>query len=114
MGWLTQNTLKEGGVREQVMVNVTVQTPTGDMLVNQLLTGSLDAAVVYLSNAAGAGEELDAVRIHGLTCSVATQPFAVSGASHFPALTSRLFQKLSSRESQNLFESEGFRWRHAK
>ena len=51
MGWLTQNTLKEGGVQEQVMENVTVQTPTGDMLVNQLLTGSLDAAVVYLSNA---------------------------------------------------------------
>ncbi|MFO1002962.1 MAG: hypothetical protein U0936_21740 [Planctomycetaceae bacterium] len=57
------------------MENVTVQTPTGDMLVNQLLTGSLDAAVVYLSNASGVGEQLDAVRIHGLSCSVAPQLF---------------------------------------
>ena len=38
MGWLTQNTLKEGGVLQEVMHNVTVQTPTGDMLVNQLRT----------------------------------------------------------------------------
>ncbi len=112
MGWLTQNTLKEGGVQGEVMENVTVQTPTGDMLVNQLLTGSLDAAVVYLSNAAGAGEELDAVRIHGLTCSVATQPFAVSTKSQFPALGSRLLEKLGSAESKSYFESEGFRWTH--
>ena len=112
MGWLTQNTLTEGGVQGEVMENVTVQTPTGDMLVNQLLTGSLDAAVVYLSNAAGADEELDAVRIHGLTCSVATQPFAVSTKSQFPALGSRLLEKLGSAESKSYFESEGFRWTH--
>ncbi len=55
MGWLTQNTFREGGVQQEVMENVTVQTPTGDMLVNQMRTGSLDAAVVYLSNAAGSG-----------------------------------------------------------
>lgn len=110
MGWLTQNTLKEGGVQKQVMENVTVQTPTGDMLVNQLLTGSLDAAVVYLSNAAGNGTQLDAVRIQGLNCSVASQPFAVSKKSKFPALGSRLFEKLGSGESKNCFESEGFRW----
>ena len=92
------------------MENVTVQTPTGDMLVNQLLTGSLDAAVVYLSIAAGAGEQLDAVRLHGRSCSVATQPFAVSIKSQFPAMGSRLFEELSSGESKNYFESERFRW----
>ena len=110
MGWLTQNTLKEGGVQKEVMENVTVQSPTGDMLVNQLRTGSLDAAVVYLSNAAGAADNLDAIRIHGIECSVATQPFAVSKESRYPQLTARLFERLCSAESRDAFEAEGFRW----
>ncbi len=110
MGWLTQNTLKEGGVQKEVMDNVTVQTPTGDMLVNQLRTGSLDAAVVYLSNAAGASEELDAIRIQGIECSIATQPFAVFKETRFPQLTERLFERLCSAESRESFEAEGFRW----
>ena len=38
MGWITQNTFREGGIQEEVMANVTVQTPTGDMLVNQMHT----------------------------------------------------------------------------
>lgn len=110
MGWLTQNTLKEGGVQKEVMENVTEQTPTGDMLVNQIRTGSLDAAVVYLSNAAGAGEELDAIRIRGIACSIATQPFAVSKETRFLQLTERLFEQLCSAESRETFEAEGFRW----
>ncbi len=110
MGWLTQNTFREGGVQQEVMANVTVQTPTGDMLVNQLLTGSLDAAVVYLSNAAGAGEKLDAVQIQGLECSVATQPFAISPKSPNAQTASRLFQRIANADSQESFLAEGFRW----
>ncbi len=110
MGWLTQNTFREGGVQKEVMANVTVQTPTGDMLVNQLLTGSLDAAVVYLSNAAGAGEKLDAVQIQGLECSVATQPFAISPKSPNTQTASRLFQRITNADSQESFLAEGFRW----
>jgi len=111
MGWLTQNTLKEAGVQKEVMENVTVQSATGDMLVNQLSTGSLDAAVVYLSNAAGAGDELDAIRIQGIECSVATQPFAVSKMTRHAQLTARLFEQLCTGESRDSFEAQGFRWR---
>ncbi|MCR9199491.1 MAG: molybdate ABC transporter substrate-binding protein [Planctomycetaceae bacterium] len=110
MGWITQNTLKEGGIQTEVMANVTVQTPTGDMLVNQMLTGSLDAAVVYLSNAAGAGEKLDALQIQGIECSTATQPWAVAEQSKYPQLASRLFATICSDESQEIFAAEGFRW----
>jgi ABC-type molybdate transport system substrate-binding protein len=111
MGWLTQNTLREGGVQQEVMENVTVQTPTGDMLVNQMLSGSLDAAVVYLSNAAGAGDTLDAVRIQGLQCSVATQPYAVTPDSPNAQTASRLFERICSAESKEDFAAEGFRWK---
>lgn len=114
MGWITQNTFKEGGIQQEVMANVTVQSPTGDMLVNQMLTGSLDAAVVYLSNAAGAGDKLDAIQIQGIECSTATQPFAVAKESKFPNLASRLFEQICSTESQEIFAAEGFRWQLAE
>jgi molybdate transport system substrate-binding protein len=110
MGWITQNVLTESGLKSQVMSNVTVQTPTGDMLVNQMLTGSLDAAIVYLSNAAGAGDKLDAVQIQGIPCSVATQPWAVADESLYPQLAGRLFEHICSLESQKMFAAEGFRW----
>ena len=110
MGWITQNTLKEGGIQTEVMANVTVQTPTGDMLVNQLRTGSLDAAVVYLSNAAGAGDVLDAVQIQGLACATATQPWGVANDSKYPQTAARLFAAICSADSQDLFASQGFRW----
>ncbi len=111
MGWLTQNTFKEGGVQQEVMENVTVQSPTGDMLVNQMRTGSLDAAVVYLSNAAGSGEYLDAVRIQGLECSIATQPYAVSPESPNGRTASRLFERICSLESKEDFAAQGFGWK---
>jgi ABC-type molybdate transport system substrate-binding protein len=110
MGWLTQNTLKEGGVQNEVMDNVTVQTPSGDMLVNQMQTGSLDAAVAYLSNAAGAADFLDAIQIQGLQCAIATQPFAIANDSPHPQTAGRLFELLSSAESEATFLAEGFRW----
>ena len=111
MGWLTQNTLREGGVEKEVMENVTVQTPSGDMLVNQMQTGSLDAAVAYLSNAAGATEFLDAIQIQGLECSIAIQPFAIAIDSPHGQTASRLFRSLCSADSEANFIAEGFRWR---
>jgi len=110
MGWITQNTFREGGIQKEVMANVTVQTPTGDMLVNQLRTGSLDAAVAYLSNAARAAEYIEAVQITGIECSVSTQPWAIASKSKFPLTTSRLFERICSLESQETFLAEGFRW----
>lgn len=110
MGWLTQNTLRDGGVQAEVMSNVTVQTPTGDMLVNQMQAGGLDAAVVYLSNATGAGDALDAIRITGISCSVATQPFAVAVNSPHAQLAGRLFDRLGSNDSKRAFLAEGFQW----
>jgi ABC-type molybdate transport system substrate-binding protein len=110
MGWITQNTFRESGLQQELMSNVTVQTPTGDMLVNQLRTGSLDAAVAYLSNAAGAVEFLDAVEIQGIPCSTATQPWSVAKNSKYPLLADRLFQRICSAESQDVFEAEGFQW----
>ncbi len=111
MGWLTQNTLREGNVQSQVMANVTVQTPTGDMLVNQMQAGSLDAAVAYLSNAAGASEFLDAIAIEGIPCSIAVQPYAIGDDSPNAQTAARLLEMIKSEESKSIFLAEGFQWR---
>jgi molybdenum ABC transporter molybdate-binding protein len=111
MGWLTQRTLSESGITDQFMKNVKVQVPAGDMLVNMMLAGSLDAAVVYLSNAVGSGDKLDAVRIQGIKCSVATQPFAIAKGSPHKQLMSRLHEVLRSAASQEKFKTEGFQWK---
>jgi molybdenum ABC transporter molybdate-binding protein len=110
MGWLTQRTFDESGLKTEVMKNVAVQTPTGDMLVNQMRSGSLDAAVAYLSNAAGSADFLDAVRIHGIQCSVATQPYAVAKESQHKQLAQRLLAAIRAEDSRQRFTSEGFRW----
>jgi molybdenum ABC transporter molybdate-binding protein len=111
MGALTQQTLVEGGYQSQVMKNVAVQSPTGDMLVNQLRTGSLDAVIAYLSNAAAAGDELTAIRIVGIPCAIAIQPVAISKECRQKQLTSRLLTAIRSAESRERFESYGFEWR---
>jgi len=110
MGWITQRTFEESGLRTEVMKNVVVQTPTGDMLVNQMRSGSLDAAVAYLSNAVGAAEFLDAVRIQGIPCSVATQPYGVAKGSDHRQLGQRLLHAIRTESSKEKFTSEGFRW----
>jgi ABC-type molybdate transport system substrate-binding protein len=110
MGALTQETLKQGRAQDRVMKNVKVQTPTGDMLINQLLTGSLDAVIAYLSNGANAADKLEAIPID-LPCAVAVQPIAVGRDSEHKQLVGRLVAAIHSRESRERFESYGFQWR---
>ena len=111
MGWLTQRTLTEGGIKDEFMKNVVVEVPAGDMLVNQMLAGSLDAAITYVSNAVGAGDKLDAVRIQGIKCSVATQPFAIAKQSPYKQTMARLHELLRSAGSKERFTGEGFQWK---
>jgi len=114
MGWLTQRTFKEAKLSEQVMKNVVVQTPTGDMLVNQLRAGSLDAAVAYLSNAVNSGDDLDAIMIENLPCAIAVQPFGISKEGKHKELMTRLFAMLRSAESRQRFLDAGFQWAQAE
>jgi molybdate transport system substrate-binding protein len=109
MGVLTQETLVQGKVQERVRKNVKVESPTGDLLVNQLRTGSLDAVIAYLSNAAEAGDELEPIAID-IPCAVATQPIAVGKESAHKHLTGRLLDAIRSEDSQERFKALQFRW----
>jgi ABC-type molybdate transport system substrate-binding protein len=92
------------------MKNKPIQMPTGDLLVNQMRTGSLDAVVAYVSNAVSAADVLDAIAID-IPCALATQPVAVAKDSPRKALAARLVEALKSPESRERFQNEGFRWK---
>jgi molybdate transport system substrate-binding protein len=109
LGALTQETLKVDGTLADVMRNVVVQVPAGDMLINQLKAGGLDAAVAYVSNAANAGDVLEAIPID-IPCALATQPVAVARTSPRKELARRLLAAFSSPRSKQRFLDEGFRW----
>jgi molybdenum ABC transporter molybdate-binding protein len=110
LGLLTQQTLVQSRLQGDVMKNVVVQTPTGDMLVNQLRTGALDAVVAYVSNAVSAADVLEAKAID-VPCALAVQPVAVAKDAAHKQIAGRLIEALRSAESRARFEAEGFRWR---
>jgi len=109
LGALTKRMLADAGLLDAVMANVRSQTPTADMLVNQLRAGGLDAVIVYEANIAQVREHLDIVRID-LPSAKAIQPFAVARSTVYPQLTQRLLDAIASAESQQRYEHSGFRW----
>ena len=82
--------------------------PTGDFLVNQLRTGSLDAAVVYRTNIQKQAEHFEAIPLPADKAK-AVQPFAVRKDSPNSALGHRLLAYL--RAHKETFEKAGFVWR---
>ena len=110
LGALTKETFIQTGVYAQVVKNVVVQSPTGDFLVNQLRTGSLDVVVAYRSNITPFVDELDGIPITGIPCATPSQPIAVSKSTNHPELTRRLMEFLQRDESHRRFEKLGFGW----
>jgi len=110
LGSLTARVLRSQGVFERVMTNVKVQTPTADLLVNQIRTGSLDAVVVYTANTSQVRDLLDVIELPESEA-LAIQPYAIGRNSDHAHLMDRLLAALRSRESRQRFEEVGFRWR---
>ena len=110
LGALTKETFIRTGVYAKVQDNIKVQSPTGDFLVNQLITGALDVVVAYRSNLTPFGDKLEGIPIEGIQCATPSQPIAVSRSSEHPELSRRLMEFLKSEESRGRFESVGFGW----
>ena len=113
LGALTKTTLETTKLYDKIHKNVVTTLPTGDMLINQLRTGALDVVVVYISNAAGAGDAVEAVEVN-IPCAMAIQPVAVGKESNHPNLVSRLIEAIKTPESRAKFEANGFRWQLAQ
>lgn len=112
LGALTTGMLKRQGLADRLRDsgNIVVESPTGDMLVNQLRAGSLDAILVYRSNASQVAEHLVIQSLDGVLGARATQPYAVARHSKHKHLMRRLQASLRSAASADKFKSLGFVW----
>ncbi|MEZ6141835.1 MAG: substrate-binding domain-containing protein [Zavarzinella sp.] len=110
MGNITKETFKAAGVYAAVRNNVRVETPTGDMLVNQLVTGSLDAVVCYATNVLPNQAKLDSIPVNGIPCAKPLQPIAIAKSTHRPDLAAKLVDLILSQQSQQRFLESGFGW----
>lgn len=110
LGALTARLLRRLGRYDSVMANVVVQTPTADLLVNQMRAGALDAAIVYEANTGQVRDFLDILPLPQPEA-LAIQPYAVGRTSRHPQLMGRLLAALRSPESRHRFETAGFAWR---
>ena len=111
LGALSYNVFEEAGLSERLKAsgNVILDSATGDFLVNQMRTGSLDAVIVYRSNAAAALEDVDLVEIDR-PGALATQPFAISHATEHKRTLARLLDAISIASSRERFDALGFGW----
>lgn len=108
LGFMTAGILRSLNLYDSVMKNASSQVPTGDFLVNQLRTGSLDAAVVYRTNVQLQAQHFDAIALPADKAK-AIQPFAVRKDSPNYALGHRLLDWL--RAHKDRFEKVGFVWK---
>ncbi len=110
MGNVAWKMLKDMGIYDALQENMKVESPTGDLLVNQLRTGSLDAIIACRSNLSGVSEHLDGVPIDHRLANM-TQPYAVGKDSANRRLAERLHEAILTEESKQRFEKAGFRWK---
>ena len=79
-------------------------------IVNDVTTGSVDAAVAYITDVLANRDRVDMLQIESPS-SKAIQCFSVSRSSDFKYLSRRLFQRIA--ESPEAFEEAGFHYRLA-
>jgi len=106
LGFLTDRLLDRSSLKNAVGERVVARAPTGDLLVNQLRAGSLDAAIVYRANVAKISDVVDAIAIDH-PAAKAVQPFAVGEKSKNRQLATRLLEKLKAGKQD--FIDAGFR-----
>lgn len=113
LGELTRIMLERRGLTEAVEARVAVKVAKGDDLVSAMQARSLDAALVYRSNALASPVTLEEHEIVELNddLAFAEQPFAVGKETPYPELMKRLGDFLSDGQARGGFEKLGFQWR---
>lgn len=118
LGFLTKYLLEEEDLYQKVVDsgNIKMDSPTGDFLVNQVKTGSLDAVIVYKSNAMASQSTVDDYEIVGIDRpnAIAHQPYAVAKNSKHRYLLDRFFTAAVSAQGKEKFMKHGFRWELGK
>lgn len=113
LGHLTMVMLKEVGLYKRIQQNVTVDSPTGDFLINQINLHSVDAVIIYKSNfmaSPTATRECEMIEIP-IPQAKAIQPYAISKNNDHKQLLERLMTHVTSQQER--FIGIGFQWQGA-
>ena len=112
LGELSKQLLQSNGqwdaIQEKKLV---VDWPaTADRLVESVVLGAMDAAIVFRANTTRQKSKLN---VHSIDDpgAEAVQPIAVGIDSKYPLLTRRFLEALRSGDSRARFEDHGFEWR---
>lgn len=105
LGALTKNILVSMNLYDEISKNVVSEQPGADMVVAQLVSGSIDAALVYRVNIS---KVLDKVAYFAIDNpeAKAIQPFSIANKSHNTYATERLLKAIKNHG--NRFEKNGF------
>lgn len=111
LGALTKKLLESQNIWDEVYENVRSQTPTADLLVNQIRTGSLDAVVVYEANVSQVRDKLDIVWLSEDQAN-ALQNFGILTNSKNQNTMRRLLKMLTNENSKKSYLENGFEWKY--
>jgi len=81
------------------------------MLVPDVITGSADVVLAYVTDTQAEANKVDVVPIESPQAK-AIQPFSIAKSSASKYLSERLFEKIA--QSRDKFEAAGFQWRLQK
>lgn len=114
IGALTRRLLAHEGLYEKLQEKqqqpgeVVVEKSSSALLVPDVLTGHVDAAVAYITDVMASRDRVDVVRIQS-PLNVAVQPLSIARNSRHKHLVRRLFEKVA--HSPQAFENAGFHFR---
>lgn len=111
LGALTKKLLESQNIWDNVYKNVRSQTPTADLLVNQIRTGSLDAVIVYEANVSQVKDKLDIIMLSEEQAN-ALQNFGIFTNSKNQNTMKRLLTMLTNEKSKERYLENGFEWRY--
>lgn len=109
LGALTQKLLQRRNLWDRIEPHIYSQTPTADLLVNQLRTSSLDAVIVYEANLSQVKDKLTMVSVDDEDA-LAIQNIGLNANTEYPYLTRRLIETLLGDESKDIYVKNGFHW----
>jgi len=115
IGALTARLLKAEGLFEELKKKqqqpgeIVVEKSSSAHLVPDVMTGSVDAAVAYISDVLANEGKVDIVRIDS-PMNRAIQPFSIAKTSDHKHLVRRLFKRIAS--NPEAFENVGFHFRY--
>jgi molybdate transport system substrate-binding protein len=114
IGALTRRLLAKEGLydalkeKQQQEGEVVVEKSSSALLVPDVVTGHVDAAVAYITDVKANLETVDVVRIDS-ALNLAIQPLSIARTSNHKHLVRRLFRRIA--ESPDAFENAGFHFR---